>query len=83
MTGVHDIAISIRLNECSFSPCTISQIAGCVLLRCPPLTKRVVTRIPGVCCPNVSCVNLTTCEVNNVTYNVGDVIPQKDPCVNW
>ena len=76
-------AMDIRLNECSFSPRIISQIAGCPLLRCPPLTKRVITQIPGVCCPNVSCVNMTTCEVNEITYNVGDKIPHVDPCVNW
>ena len=79
------LAMNIRLYECSFSPRIISQSSSCSVLaiECPPLTKKVITQIPGVCCPNVSCVNTTTCEVNEITYNVGDKIPHEDPCFNW
>ena len=61
----------------------LHQAIACVFPPCPPGTRRVVTQIPGVCCANVSCVNVTTCKVDGNTYNVGDEIPHKDPCVHW
>ena len=73
----------IHRRRYSFPHVSVLQVIDCVFPDCPPLTKRVITRIPGVCCPNVSCVNVTTCEVKGITYLLGDKIPHEDPCVNW
>ena len=75
--------VRIHRRGYSFPHDSVLQVIDCFLLNCPPGTERVIIRAPGVCCPNVSCVNVTTCEVNEITYNVGDKIPHEDPCVNW
>ena len=76
------LAMSIRLKLMFFSPCTISQSVGCGVFRCAPNHVLVEEDVPGECCPNRTCVPVT-CEVDGVTYKVGESIPDDDPCKSW
>ena len=79
---VMTLVMNIRLNECSFYPCTISQSVGCGVFQCPPNYTLVEEDVPGECCPNRTCVPVT-CEVDGVTYKGGEPIPDDDPCTSW
>lgn len=52
---------------------------GCPLIQCAPGTVLVKTEVPGRCCPELDCVNIT-CEVDDVTYQLEDKVPHEDPC---
>ena len=76
------LAMIIRIKECSFSPRTISQSVGCGVIRCSLDYVLVEEKVPGECCPNRTCVPVT-CEANGVTYKVGEILPDDDPCESW
>ena len=76
------LAMIIRIKECSFSPCTISQSVECGRVQCSNDYALVEKKVPGECCTNKTCVPIT-CEVNGVTYNIGELIPDDDPCGSW
>ena len=75
---------SIEYNYC---PCvTLVQpvVITCPDVDCPTGTEAMMETSPTECCPNVTCVPITRCEVDGVMYDVGDSVPSDDPCmVAW
>ena len=84
LTSVHDISnkyktkINVLLPMHFFTECWLWRHD----IRCAPNYVLVEEDVPGQCCPNRTCVPVT-CEVDGVTYKVGESIPDDDPCTSW
>jgi hypothetical protein len=70
-----------RLCHCGSDGEEVCAIIDCPRLPCPFGKVLVKTQVPGRCCPDQKCVDIT-CESDGVTYNFGDRIPQEDPCTS-